>query len=307
MDIVTLSTEMAQSAAGAAKIVFPLALGAALFEFLLLRFIKRVPYSMKQAALSLLMGLGYARAAALGGLLWGWLYFLCYEHRLFTLGLGTWWEVLLLFVLVDFFFYWQHRWAHVTRWGWASHLQHHSVEQMNMAAPFRLSVTSAVSGYQAFYAPIALIGFHPAAIVVFILINVSLQVFSHTEAVRKLGWLEWVLNTPSHHRVHHASNDIYLDKNMSGIFIVWDKLFGTFQAERDDTPTVYGLVHPIEAPAGPRLLLILWFREWAWMARDVWRAPDWKARFLYVFGPPGWKPGELSTSAGPVGEVRAAR
>lgn len=308
MDVGTLSMQMAQSTAAAAKIAYPFALTAAALEMAFLWFAWRRRHSLREAGMSLLMGLGYARAAAVGGLVWGWLFFVCYEWRVTTLALDAWWQWALLFVLVDFCFYWQHRWAHVTRWGWASHVQHHSVEQFNMTAPFRLSVTSAISGYQAFYAPIALLGFHPAHVLVMVLANVTLQVFVHTETVRRL-WrpLEWVLNTPSHHRVHHASNAIYLDKNLGGLFIVWDRLFGTFQPELDAEPVRYGLVHPLPPAGYWRTLFALWFREWRDMARDVWRARRWSHRLAYLFGPPGWAP---APAAGAVplkhlaGEVR---
>jgi sterol desaturase/sphingolipid hydroxylase (fatty acid hydroxylase superfamily) len=300
MDVATLSMQMAQSTVQAAKIAYPFALTAAALEFALLWFVWRRRHSLREAGMSLLMGLGYARAAAVGGLLWGWLFFICYEWRVVTLALDQWWQWALLFVLVDFCFYWQHRWAHVTRWGWASHIQHHSVEQFNMTAPFRLSVTSAISGYQVFYAPIALLGIHPAHILVMVLANVTLQVFVHTETVRKL-WrpLEWFLNTPSHHRVHHASNAPYLDKNLGGLFIIWDRMFGTFQPELDAEPVRYGLVHPLPATGYWRSLLALWFREWGQMARDVWRARNWRERFAYLFGPPGWTPAPLQTIGQP--------
>ncbi|MEP7300725.1 MAG: sterol desaturase family protein [Caldimonas sp.] len=297
LDIATLSVQMAQSTTAAAKIAYPFALTAAALELMFLWWVARRRHSLQQAGLSLLMGLGYARAAALGGLLWGWLFFVCYEARLTTLALDRWWHWALLFVLVDFCFYWQHRWAHDTRWGWASHVQHHSVEQFNMTSPFRLSVTSAISGYQVFYAPIALLGFHPAHILVMVLANVTLQVFVHTETVRRLGVLEWFMNTPSHHRVHHASNDIYLDRNLGGLFIVWDRLFGTFQPERDDVPVRYGLVHPIVAVGFWRQLGALWFREWGNMAHDVRRARSWRERIGYAFGAPGWTP-QRAASAG---------
>jgi sterol desaturase/sphingolipid hydroxylase (fatty acid hydroxylase superfamily) len=292
MDIATMSAEMASSAAAAAKVLYPIALSVAGLEIAGLVWLgKRRPKpSLRQSAMSVLMGLGYVRAAALGGLVWGWLFYWCWQHRLFDLGLNSAWEALLLFVLVDFCYYWQHRWAHATRWGWASHLQHHSVEQMNMLAPFRLSVTSAISGYQAFYAPIALIGFHPATILAAVLLNVTLQVLAHTETVRRLGVLEKVLVTPSHHRVHHASNDLYVDKNMSVIFIVWDKLFVTFQPELDEVPCVYGLREPVSPRGFWSMVGTLWFREWGRLARDVWRAPSWRARLGFLFGPPGWQP-----------------
>ena len=282
---------MAQSTAAAARIAYPFALGAAALEFACLWWVSKRRHALPEAGLSLLMGLGYARAAGLGGLLWGWLFFLCYELRVTTLSLDRWWQWALLFVLVDFGFYWQHRFAHLTRWGWASHIQHHSVEQFNMTSPFRLSVTSAISGYHAFYAPIALAGFHPAHILVMVLANVTLQVFVHTETVRRLpAWFEAVFNTPSHHRVHHASNAIYLDRNLGGLLIVWDRLFGTFQPELDAEPVRYGLVHPLPRAGFWRMLLALWFREWGLMLRDAWRARGWRERLGYLFGPPGWRP-----------------
>lgn len=285
MDIASLGLEMASATSSASKLILPVCLAGVALELGFIKFLRKAPYALREAGMSLAMGIAYARAAALAGLVWGWLYFLCYEYRLFTVPADAWWGPVLLFVLVDFCFYWQHRFAHVSRWGWASHLQHHSVEQLNMAAPFRLSVTSTISGFQAFYAPLALLGFHPVLIVVFVLLNVSLQMPLHTELVRKLWWpLEQVLNTPSHHRVHHAKNSIYLDKNLGGLFIVWDRLFGTFEPEDEAEPVVYGLTKNIRTH-NPLTIASHEFRD---ILRDVADSETWTDRLSFVVRGPGW-------------------
>ncbi len=282
---------MAAASSSASRLIVAGALGAVAVEWVFIRLARHAAYPLRESAMSILMGLGYAKVTALAGFVWGWLYFLCYQHRIFELPAGAWWKYPLLFVLVDFCFYWQHRYAHMTRLGWASHVQHHSVQDINMAAPFRLSLTSTISGYQAFYAPLALLGFHPVAVAVMVLVNVGLQCPLHTELVRRLWWpIEFIFNTPAHHRIHHASNTVYLDKNLGGMFIVWDRLFGTYQDELPETPLVYGLVKPLPPMGFARTVWTLWFSEWRRMAGDAWRARRWTHKLGHVFRPPAWSP-----------------
>jgi sterol desaturase/sphingolipid hydroxylase (fatty acid hydroxylase superfamily) len=161
------------------------------------------------------------------------LYF-AYQHRLFEIP-TTIVTLVVLFVLVDFAEYWFHRAAHRVRFMWASHAVHHSSTRFNLTAAVRLPWTGALSGAVFFFVPLTLIGFHPLAVTAMALLNLVYQFFLHTEHAPRLGPLEWVLNTPAHHRVHHASNEHCLDKNFGGIFIIWDRLFGTFaEAPRDE-------------------------------------------------------------------------
>jgi len=193
----------------------------------------------------------------------------------------------MLFVLIDFLYYWLHRFDHEIRLFWAVHVTHHSSSFMNFTVGFRSSVFQPL--YRFFYfLPLPLLGFEPLDILFVFAATQMWGIFVHTEMVRKMGWLEHVLVTPSHHRVHHASNPKYLDKNMGMFLIIWDKLFGTFQAELPDSeyePIKYGLTRPL-VKEDPGTLI---FHEWSDIRRDVTRNDiGWKERWWYLFGPPGW-------------------
>ncbi len=202
-----------------------------------------------------------------------------HAHRLFELP-PAWPTLALLVVTQDLAYYWQHRASHRIRWMWASHVTHHSSSRLNLSTAFRQSLTYPVSGVWLFSLPLVWIGFTPTQVVAMGALNLAYQFFVHTEVVGHLGWLEAVMNTPSHHRVHHASNDGYLDRNYAGIFIVWDRLFGTFTPERERC--VYGLVHPLHSH-NP---LWLTFHEWIAMGRDAGHARGVRGRLLQLFGPP---------------------
>lgn len=197
--------------------------------------------------------------------------------------LDDWRTWALGFLAVEFTYYWQHRFAHTVRWFWASHAVHHSPREMTLPAAVRLGWTSSLSGAWLFYVPVILAGLHPAAAAALLTINLRYQFFLHTEAVGKLGPLEWVFNTPSHHRVHHASNPEYLDRNFGGVLILFDRLFGTFAAERTAAPVVYGLTRPL-ASNNP---FVIAFHEWARMGADLRRARSLRDAVRIVFGRPG--------------------
>ena len=171
--------------------------------------------------------------------------YLAWSHRLTTVPLNTVWGIALLFLGVELAYYWMHRCSHEIRWLWASHVVHHTPEQIHLASAFRLGVTELFSGTWLFYFPLYWLGLDPVAVSGMLALNLFYQFWLHTEMVGRLGPLEWILNTPSHHRVHHASNPEYLDRNYGGIVIFWDRLFGTFAAEQPQTPITYGLVHPL--------------------------------------------------------------
>lgn len=209
-----------------------------------------------------------------------------FEHQVFRFTHpGLYWVMLLL--MEDFLFYWLHRLDHEIRFFWAVHVTHHSSEQMNFTVGFRSSV------FQPFYRflyfiPLAWIGFHPLDI---IFVFASTQIWGilvHTELIKKMGWLEYILVTPSHHRVHHASNIRYLDKNLGMFLIVWDKLFGTFQpelSEEDYQPIRYGLTKPLLKDTPSTIV----FHEWDHIRKDISRKDiGWREKFNYLFGPPGW-------------------
>jgi sterol desaturase/sphingolipid hydroxylase (fatty acid hydroxylase superfamily) len=207
--------------------------------------------------------------------------YLAYQHRLFEIPI-TIVTLVILFVLVDFAEYWFHRAAHRVRFMWASHAVHHSTTRFNLTAAVRLPWTGALSGAVFFFLPLTLIGFHPLAVTAMALLNLIYQFFLHTERAPRLGPLEWVLNTPAHHRVHHASNEHCLDKNFGGVFIIWDRLFGTFAEASRDEKLRFGLVSPLPSQG----LLTVNFHEWRKLLRDTWRARGLKARLRVLVGAP---------------------
>ena len=191
------------------------------------------------------------------------------------------WAVAL--VLWDFAYYWHHRFEHEIRLFWASHVAHHSSEKYNLSTALRQPWTPFLS--LVLLPPIALLGVRPELILISGGINLIYQFWVHTEAIQRLPRIfEWVFNTPSHHRVHHGSNAPYLDKNYGGIFIVWDRLFGTFAQEEE--PVIYGLTKNI-ASYNP---LVIASHEYLDIARDVLRARSLREARKLVFGRPGWQP-----------------
>ncbi|MEO0811890.1 MAG: sterol desaturase family protein, partial [Myxococcota bacterium] len=186
------------------------------------------------------------------------------------------------FVAIEFAYYWMHRASHRVRWFWATHNVHHSPTVFILPVALRLGWTGGVTGSWIFYVPLALLGFHPVLIGTLLLINLRYQFFLHTEQVRSLGPLEWFMNTPSHHRVHHASNNRYLDKNFGGVLIVFDRLFGTFAAETADESIRYGLTEP--APNDRPLRVV--FHEWTRIYRDLGHCKTASDVVAVLFGPP---------------------
>jgi sterol desaturase/sphingolipid hydroxylase (fatty acid hydroxylase superfamily) len=211
---------------------------------------------------------------------------LAWRHRLFTLPLGSTVAVVVLVITQDFSYYWFHRCSHRVRWFWATHAIHHSSNAFNFAAAYRFGWTGRLTGAGLFYVPMIWLGFAPSPVFIAASVALLYQFWLHAEWIPKLGWLEYALNTPSHHRVHHAANTEYLDRNYGGIFILFDRLFGTFRAERDDLPCRYGLVTPLRS-ANP---IVIAFHEWAALARDLWRSRSWRERFACLFGPPDDRP-----------------
>ncbi len=192
-----------------------------------------------------------------------------------------------VFVLVDFAYYWSHRYAHEVNLLWAGHVVHHSSEEYNLPVALRQSALHGLMSW-VFYIPLAFIGVPWRMFVACNALNLIYQFWIHTRAVGRLSPLgELVLNTPSHHRVHHGVNPKYQDKNYAGVFIVFDRWFGTFQVEEEEP--VYGITKPLKS----------WNPLWAnvhvfvQIARDAWRASRWQDKLRIVFGRPGWRPAEL--------------
>ena len=210
--------------------------------------------------------------------------FWVYQFRFFTIELTNIYTGFIFFILVEFAYYWHHRWAHEIRWMWATHSVHHSATTMNLSVSARLGVTGLISGSILVFAPLALIGFNPLLIVFALAASLFYQVFLHTELIKTLGPLEWVLNTPSHHRVHHASNRQYINKNYGGVLIIFDRLFGTFAKESEAVK--YGLTIELNSK---NPLKIVWF-EWGRIIKDCYRSQSLTQALGHMFLGPGWRP-----------------
>jgi sterol desaturase/sphingolipid hydroxylase (fatty acid hydroxylase superfamily) len=240
-------------------------------------------YEPRDTLISLAMGLGSSVSGLITAGAVGALYLGLWQFRLFEIG-WAWWAWILCFVLDDLAYYWFHRFAHRVRFMWASHVNHHSSQHYNLSTALRQTWTGTIALGFVFRLPLLLIGFHPAMIFFCAGLNLVYQFWFHTEAIAKCPrWFEAVMNTPSHHRVHHATNPLYLDRNYAGVFIVWDKLFGTFQPELESERIHYGIVKQL----GSFNLLWVAFHEWIGIARDVWSAPL-GSKLGYFWRPPGW-------------------
>ena len=205
-----------------------------------------------------------------------------YEHRVADVveAVGPW-SWLILFFAEDWCYYWFHRLHHEVRVLWAAHVNHHSSQHYNLSTALRQPLLTPFTGPW-FWMPLPLIGFPPWMVLTAQAWSLLYQFWIHTEAIDRIGPLEWVLNTPSHHRVHHGKNIRYLDKNHGGILIIWDRLFGTFA--REDERVIYGLTTDLETYHP----LKIGFHEVAAISRDVAGAPTIGAKLGYLFAPPGW-------------------
>jgi sterol desaturase/sphingolipid hydroxylase (fatty acid hydroxylase superfamily) len=189
-----------------------------------------------------------------------------------------------LLILQDICFYFLHYVEHQSRFFWAVHVTHHSSEKFNLTVGFRSSVLEPLYRF-IFFLPLVFLGFKAMDIILMYSITQVYGILIHTQFIHKLGWLEYILVTPSHHRVHHASNVPYLDKNMGMVLIIWDKIFGTFQAENAPEPTKFGLTTSVE---GKSFFYVL-THEWQSIWKDLSRKQlTWSERFNYIFGRPGW-------------------
>jgi alkylglycerol monooxygenase len=213
-----------------------------------------------------------------------WIDVRAYSHS------GKWVAAMVLFLGVDCAYYWFHRIAHEYNAPWAGHVVHHSSEDYNLAVALRQGTFQGVFSW-IFYLPLAFVGFPPPWFAAMSSFDTLYQFWIHTRAIGKLGPLEWVMNTPSHHRVHHARNPKYLDKNYAGTLIIWDRMFGTFQAEEEEP--VYGLTKPLNS-WNP-----LWANVHVWsdLCRDAWLAPRWIDKLRIWFMPQGWRPEGLPANA----------
>jgi sterol desaturase/sphingolipid hydroxylase (fatty acid hydroxylase superfamily) len=243
-------------------------------------------YPWKNTGISALVAVGHlVTQAAAHGVIFGFIVAAVYEVRLTTIPVSwsNWPSLIALFLLTDLAFYVEHRCSHRIRLLWASHGVHHSTERMVVSAAFRLSWTPILSGVFLFYLPIVWIGFDPVWVFGMVSASLTYQFFVHTELVKRIGRLEWVINTPSAHRVHHASNSEYIDKNFGGVLMIWDRLFGTYQAELPDIKIRYGLSHPRSSPSNP---FVIAYEDLWRMLKELVSARGWQARLRSVLGPP---------------------
>jgi sterol desaturase/sphingolipid hydroxylase (fatty acid hydroxylase superfamily) len=200
----------------------------------------------------------------------------------------TWWVWLFAFVAYDFLYYWNHRLGHTVNVLWAAHVVHHSSEEYNLTTALRQTSGSIVSFV--FYLPLAFLGVDPFILITVGSINLVYQFWVHTRHVPELGWMEWVFVTPSNHRVHHAQNQIYLDKNYGGVFIIWDRLFGSYQRELANEEPIYGV----------RKALQSWNPVWAnlqvysQLFKDAWRTKSWFDKLRIWFMRTGWRPADVT-------------
>lgn len=233
---------------------------------------------------SVIIGTGMKTAAYLG-------FSFLHQYAVFDIG-KEWWVYLLLFFADDFTFYWHHRLSHEIRILWAAHVNHHSSQKLNFTVALRQSWTELLYKYF-FWMWLPLLGFDPLMILFIMSINLIYQFFQHTQLVGKLGMIEWLFNTPSHHRVHHAINVKYLDRNHAGTLIIWDRLFGTFQEEDPKDKPIYGITNNINS-YNP---LEIASHEYKSIWKDIKCTYSYSDKLKYLFFSPGWSHnGELKTS-----------
>ena len=259
---------------------------AMLLEFVVSSNKNMKSYTAKDAFSSIAMGLGNVFIGFLSKLfVFAALYYVYESFRIFTIPI-TWWSFVILFFLDDFSYYWFHRTSHENRFFWASHVVHHSSRHYNLSTALRQTWTGGFYSF-IFWLWLPLLGFHPGMILFQMSISLLYQFWIHTELIKQMPkWIEFFFNTPSHHRVHHGSNPIYLDRNHAGILIIWDRLFGTFQPELKHEKVKYGLVVNIKT-YNPILIAL---NEWGALFKDlITRNLSVTNRIKYLYKPPGWK------------------
>ena len=239
-------------------------------------------HDLAETAASIGVALGDLCVRILTGGLAALPFVLLYRHRLFDIPLNSAWSWGALFLGAEFAYYWFHRASHRVRWLWATHAVHHSATHFNLSAAIRIGWTGQLTGAFVFFLPLAWIGFPPIAIGAMLSAGLLYQFFLHTAFPVRLGPLEWILNTPAHHRVHHACNEACLDKNYGSVLIVFDRLFGTFAAAPREEPLRFGLKGR-EVGHNPFAIAL---GEWRVLLADVVRARGAKAKLASLFGAP---------------------
>jgi sterol desaturase/sphingolipid hydroxylase (fatty acid hydroxylase superfamily) len=259
-----------------------LALSPIFILFVSYEFIKyRRFYDIKDSLTNTALALMHQAADAIALLVLMPFFYWLYDFRLFDVELSII-TVLGAFLLQDFLYYWFHKASHHIHWLWAAHVVHHSSTKMNFSTAFRQSLMYPLAGMWIFWLPMILIGFDPVTVFTVVALNLAYQFFVHTQIVNKLGWFEKVFNTPSHHRVHHAINEGYLDKNFAGVLIIWDKLFGTYAVETTDKICKYGIVGQIKSN-NP---ITITFHQWHYLIKTILTTKGIKLKLKVLFGYP---------------------
>ena len=275
------------------QLATPLFVVLVIAEMFFVRFARRGRYEPRDTATSLLMGFGSVIFGAAFAFIFVWFANLVTPYRLTTIA----WSVpavVACFVLDDLRYYWWHRSAHRIRWFWAEHVAHHSSQHYNLSTALRQPWAGFLTPGFIFSAPLLLLGFPVAMIGTVAGVNLVYQFWIHTETVGKMPrWFEAVMNTPSHHRVHHATNARYLDSNYAGVFIVWDRMFGTFVPEDENEKPHYGIAKNL-ATFNPFKVA---FHEFVGLGKDLAGSRSLREVMGYIFAPPGWSPdGSRETS-----------
>jgi sterol desaturase/sphingolipid hydroxylase (fatty acid hydroxylase superfamily) len=249
-------------------------------ELVVERFRHQKLYRLNDAITNISCGIGEQVTGVFMKLFVVAVYQYIYEQYAFFAIPTNWLTGIILFVAVDFFYYWFHRYSHEINLFWGGHVVHHQSEEYNLSVALRQGWLQKVFSF-AFYLPLALIGFETLLFVTISSLVTLYQFWIHTKAIHKLGWLEYILNTPSHHRVHHGVNPKYIDKNHGGALIIWDRMFGTFQEEEEEP--VYGVTKPLNS-WNPLWANLQHFVEMIHLLKQV---TGWKDKIKVLFMPPG--------------------
>ena len=255
---------------------------AILLESALYKWRYKKPYPWAESATSLGVGLGHQITGIMNRLLiQGVMASFLWQYRIFNIP-NEWWTYLVLFFGLEFFYYWYHRAAHEVFLMWATHSTHHSPNEMTLSASYRLGWLPFLSFTWIFFFPLVLIGFSPIAVFTGLSLNLMYQFWLHTKLIPRLGFFEGIINTPSAHRVHHASNPMYLDKNYGGVLVIFDRMFGTYIAEDPNVEIVYGLTHPNYSKNPFNVV----FKVWKDLVRGVIAKPTLREKLKLIFSPP---------------------
>ena len=259
-----------------------LALSPVFFTFILYEFLKyKQYYELKDSFANMVLALMHQFADALALVVLMPFFYWLHQFAFFEIELDVA-TVLIAFILQDFLYYWFHRASHHIHWFWAAHVVHHSSNKMNFTTAFRQSFFYPLVGMWLFWLPMIVLGFDPKFVFAVVAINLGFQFFVHTQIVDKLGAVEYLFNTPSHHRVHHSINKGYIDKNFAGVLIIWDKLFGTFAQEQDKSHNRYGIIGACDS-THPWTISVM---QWRLMKEQLRTAPNLQSKLSVLFGYP---------------------